>query len=352
MSECDTKIIRLLPWPDPRYRENPYQRLMYQALETHGIKVVNPPLMFRRIPAKSNIDWVHMHWPGWLTRSKNRADLKRKQAHVIRIIDKTKRRGVKFLWTMHNAIPHDSPFAEEEISFQRELVSRCDLIHIHFPAAEKKLRENLDYQGPVVCMPHGCYGDYYGNPINKNEARRKLGMSDFSGKVILNFGLIRPYKNVELAIESFKNLEADNVVLLLCGKIENKEYQKKIKQLIGNHPQIKLFARSFKDNEISTVLSAADIFILPTYPIFTSGSAVLALDYGLPLIATDENHMELYRDQPFFFKFDGKSDLSLQHAMQDAIDRCDSELSEKVKDFIKNHSWDQLIKTLANGLAF
>lgn len=339
-----------MPWPDPGSRENPYQRLLYAALRAGGIEIVSPPWRFGACGRQRDLDWFHVHWPGWLTGARSAIARRRKERRVLAVLARLRARGTRILWTMHNRLPHDAPDLAGALAFRRELVTLCDLVHVHFPAATAVLRDEFAYDGAVVEVPHGSYGEFYGPPMARDDARQRLRISP-DETIFLCAGRLRPYKNLEWLIEAFHQERRPGQRLLLYGRVGPASYAAELHRRVAPCPAIELVPRGIADADMAVHLSAADVFVLPARHLFTSGTAMLALTYGLPLVARCENQLAALRDEPFVFDWNGASVDALALAMQRAADtRERDELRRAALGWAAARRWEALVAPLVTAL--
>jgi glycosyltransferase involved in cell wall biosynthesis len=167
---------------------------------------------------------------------------------------------------------------------RRALIRAGSLFLIHGPSAEQvALREFPAMRGRTQLIEHGHWIDYYPNRITRLEARRRLGL-DAEDTVFLFFGLCKPYKGLEELIRTFEQLPG-NPVLLIAGKFQSTEYEAQIRALAGHSPRIHLFSGFVPTEEVEVYLNASDITVVPYTKILTSGTVVLAMSFGRPVIA-------------------------------------------------------------------
>lgn len=126
-------------------------------------------------------------------------------------------------------------------------------------------------------------------PISKLEARKKLGWNP-QQKIVLFFGLIRPYKGLELLIKAFekKYLENENIVLKVVGECyENpKKYTDLVNQL-GLQSRIEFDFEYKSVTGIQTCFSACDLIAQTYHTATQSGVTPLAYFYNKPLLVSD-----------------------------------------------------------------
>lgn len=129
----------------------------------------------------------------------------------------------------------------------------------------------------IIYIPHGTYGLKVKNPC-------------FGGKNILVFGLWSPHKDLELVINTIReiNMEGYGLELTVAGyshpdypgylKRIRRKYKYKFVKYLGYVPE----------NKLGKIFSVATLVILP-YKVFTGASSVLnlACSYGRPIIASN-----------------------------------------------------------------
>ena len=147
------------------------------------------------------------------------------------------------------------------------------------------------YQIPkdkIHVIPHGLY-DQYGKPIDRNEAKKTLGIED--EYVILSFGLIRKYKGITFLIEAFDQLPRElqeKTRLLIVGEIW--EGGDELRDQIGKslvHDMITIVDTYIPDDKVNLYFSAANVVVLPYTRASQSGVAHIAMSFGRPIIVSE-----------------------------------------------------------------
>ena len=142
-------------------------------------------------------------------------------------------------------------------------------------------------ESKIQIVPHGLYDQY--PSIDKNTARHKLDVPSKYSKIILFFGLIRPYKGVSQLVEAFEALSAEekeHTLLLIAGEPwEDPDTIARI-EASKEREKIKFVASYICDEEIPNYFSAADVLVLPYTRASQSGVAHIGMAYGMPIIAT------------------------------------------------------------------
>ena len=182
----------------------------------------------------------------------------------------------------HNVFPHEPfPFGR---ALSRSLLSRMDLLVVH-SESDMELAESISAAVPVLRLYHPLYDQYLDASVDRAEARRAFGYTD-ADRVVLFFGLIRPYKGLSDLIGACSLLPPD-VKLLIAGEsyMDHDEIRIQIESAgLGNRV---LWRDSFiPDSEVASFFKAADVVALPYRSATQSGVAQIALSFGKPLVLT------------------------------------------------------------------
>ncbi len=279
----------------PDYREvNPYQDLLAKALNeqntktifSEGYRRVFP--IYRQIKAIPNCQVLHLHWLDPYIKGQNIFVRFIYGLKFFLDIFLVKSKKIKLVWTIHNLTSHNTQFPRFEKWLKRRFIRIADHVIVHSQAAKEEVeRELLTYKHPnLTVIPHGHYRDIYPKAIAPEVAREKLGLppSEF---IYLSFGILKPYKGIETLCELWEScpekLKSSN--LLIAGKALDKEYGEKLARLTANNSCIELRDKFIPNEEIHLYFSAVNVVVLPFQQILTSGSLLLAMSYGKPIVA-------------------------------------------------------------------
>ncbi|MBD2028219.1 glycosyltransferase family 4 protein [Leptolyngbya sp. FACHB-711] len=319
-----TNSLRVLMMPDYR-ADNPYQALLAEALQQQETEVYFP-VGYRRVfpifralqDCADSTQVLHLHWispyikgTNWLQRSVYSI----KFLLDILIVRAT---GVKIAWTIHNRLSHEALFPQLELWTIRQFVKLVDRIIVHHYASLSELAELYRFDvGKATVIPHGHYRTVYGKAIAPAEARAILGLPP-TGKIYLSLGMLRPYKGIERFLQTWqRNPEvAANHTLLIAGKTLDDVYgQQLTKQVAGTKGAI-LHLGFVKDHLIPIYFSAADVVVLPFENVLTSGSLILAMSYGKPIIAPRSPGISETLGTASELLYDSQDEQGLVRAMQ------------------------------------
>jgi glycosyltransferase involved in cell wall biosynthesis len=279
----------------PREDSNPYQGLLYGELELQGARcrylgrltpshTLNLLLLPAELAVRRMTGWrvVHVHWVfGFSLPGSARLPVLRRlsQAWLGLVLACVRLLRMRLVWTAHNVLPH-APVFHDDIAARRRLVAACDLVIGHHRAALTELAALGAEPHRDAVIPHGPFfpsapADTLRAPGEGNDARE-----------VLFFGKVQPYKGVETLIRAFLALPADvRARLTVAGECSDSGLRSALLALAGQSGgTVRLQLRRVPDDQVSSLLASADVVALPFERVTTSGSAVLALGHGRPLI--------------------------------------------------------------------
>ena len=332
----------VLAWPAfDNKTGNPYTHLLYQSVEALGARVHE---FTPRHALRGDYDLWHVHWPDdFLSVS----SLPRAVGYVaaeLALMALARQRGARLVWTIHDLGPHESPHPWLERLFWPLFLPMVDgYITLSEHAREAALRRFprlADVPGAVV--PHGHYRPAYPDPIPQSDARRRLGLPD-DAPVVAYVGRIRPYKNVEHLIRTFRGVENDAARLLVTGNPVSAELKTQIERAAAGSERVRFDLRFVPDDEMPTVLGAADLVALPYDDIMHSGSALLALSFDRPVLVPEAGAMqELQADvgSDWVYTYDGPLTPSTLEASLEAA----RSASRASRAPLEHRSWDPLAR--------
>jgi beta-1,4-mannosyltransferase len=102
---------------------------------------------------------------------------------------------------------------------------------------------------------------------------------------LLYFGRIRPFKGVEHLIAEFGSIEDDTLELRVLGLPISDAYGALIRQRVATDPRVFLELQHIAPHHLSLEIATAQAVVLPYLQPGNSGSALLALSLGCPIVA-------------------------------------------------------------------
>lgn len=332
----------VLAWPAfDNKTGNPYTRLLYRSVEALGPRVHE---FTPRNALRSSHDVWHVHWPDDFLSYASPATAALYVGAELALMALARQRGTRIVWTIHDLGPHESPHPWLERLFWPLFLPMVDgyiTLSEHARAAACRRFPRLSAV-PGAVVPHGHYRPAYPDPVSQAEARRCLDLPE-DVPVAAYVGRIRPYKNVEHLVRTFREVPDPSARLLVTGNPTSTELQTRIEDAAAGSDRVRLDLRFVPDEEMPTVLGAADLVVLPYQDILHSGSALLALSFNRPVLVPQAGAMEELRADvgvDWVYTYDG----SLTASTLDATLRSARSASRASRAPLDHRSWDTLAR--------
>ena len=270
-------------WPKCRNRdENPYNFLVYRDINS-SIQVEE--FDHRSFNVKG-ADILHVHWPDRLLDDKRKWRLVWRFNRFLNAIKKLHKQGGKLVWTVHNLRSREIQFPELADKYLKSFIGKVDGL-IFLTEKSKEVFFNVqspNYSVQTRVVPHPHYRDIY-ESIPKEFARQQSDIP-LDNCVVGFFGKIRNNKGLETLVSSF---EAANITphtkLMIAGSPDKRGLSETLSSYLKNNKGTIAKIGHINESEVAKVICACDVLIFPYQDILNSGSAMLALSLGRPIIA-------------------------------------------------------------------
>lgn len=187
---------------------------------------------------------------------------------------------VQLILTVHDTTPFlGSPTHQSQMWGWHKTLKIFDTFIVHTPASQKVL-ESWGIMASKI----------YVSPMGSTITAHKSKSTESRIKTILLFGIIRPYKGVDLLIEAFANIPSDlrsSWRVNIVGKAGMD--MTTLHKLVEKHnlsSSVLFDTRYVEESEISTIASGADIFCFPYRHIDTSAVLMNMLEFEKPIVAS------------------------------------------------------------------
>ena len=198
-----------------------------------------------------------------------------------------RRAGIKTVFLIHNVLPHEPQPLDGWLA--RLALRQAGAYLVHSQGEKQRLQGLLPAATSVYYAPHPAYRLFGGRDISRPEAKARLGLNE-NAYLLLFFGLVRPYKGLHRLLEAMGNLKKNGACpnLLVAGEFWEKpsRYREQVQRL-GLDDLVRFDNRYIPNEEVSLLFSAADLYVAPYLAATQSGSAHLAMGFGLPILASD-----------------------------------------------------------------
>lgn len=195
----------------------------------------------------------------------------------------------------HNLADHGAGPLRRRVA--RSVLRRCDAVFTHASLLETEFSRMCGESVPISSYP-------LPPPVidalpPRREAREMLGIPP-GRRVALFFGIIRPYKGVELLLEAVARLPEESDWFLLVGgepwRNLGPALRRRVRDL-GVEDRVQLRFGWVPESEVPQLLAAADLVVLPYRSGSQSAVAPLALAAGVPVLSTKVGGLpEVVRD--------------------------------------------------------
>jgi glycosyltransferase involved in cell wall biosynthesis len=254
------------PVPEPdgyRVRECFYRRSTERGLEAPGrrlLKAAEHLGDMRHLRRELSADIVHYQWLTMPTLD----------AHLV----PAKRPRVL---TAHYILP-PAPSRRQTKVAQR-LFSRMDAVVAHSEHGAGRLREEVGLDpARVRVIPHGAF-DYLTRLPEEKPLPAELEGAE--GPVILFFGLLRPYKGLDLLLEAFAQVEGAELWVVGNPRMDVAPLRAAAQGAPG---RVRFVTRFIEDAEIPAIFRRADLVALPYLDAEHSGVLYTGLAFGKPMV--------------------------------------------------------------------
>ena len=127
-------------------------------------------------------------------------------------------------------------------------------------------------------IPHGAF-DYLTRQADEMPLPSEL--REVEGPVILAFGLVRPYKGIDVLLEAFRQVEGAELWIVGMPRMPMDGLRELARRAPGT---VRFVDRFVPDPEIPAFMRRADLVVLPYRNIEQSGVLYTALAFGRPLV--------------------------------------------------------------------
>ena len=212
------------------------------------------------------------------------------------------------------------------------------------PVVENKFKKSTH---DIYYIPHGIFEEY--REYN-NLPEKLIYESDKTN--FLFFGRIEQYKGIEVLLKAYNNAFQINnkISLTIAGSGDVSQYS----QLIKKAPNLLLINRFINDDEVGCLFNGPNlVLVVPYIDATQSGVIPIAVDFGIPVIASETGGLKEQLD-------DGKTGIFTKPGdiedLKDAILKisCDSSIYRKQQQGINNMKstieWSSICNRLINEI--
>ncbi|MGK2939040.1 MAG: glycosyltransferase family 4 protein [Solirubrobacteraceae bacterium] len=179
--------------------------------------------------------------------------------------------------TAHDVLPREP--RPGQLKGQRRLYERMDAVIVHSEHGRGRLLEEVGVPADRVhVIPHGVLDALTHVPA---QAPPELADTDPAVPVVLCFGLLRPYKGIDMLLRAWEGITDAELWIVGMPRME-------ITALEAAAPSgVRWVPRFVSDAEAAACFRRASLVVLPYREIDQSGVLYTALGFGTPLLLSD-----------------------------------------------------------------
>jgi glycosyltransferase involved in cell wall biosynthesis len=153
---------------------------------------------------------------------------------------------------------------------------------VHTRSGARRLEElGLD-PDRVRVIPHGAFEHLTTQP---EEAALPEELAAVEGPVVLYFGMVRPYKGIDVLLRAFR--EVEGAELWIVGRPLNTSMDPLFEAAKKVPAKVRFITRYVPEPEIPAFFRRADVVVLPHRLVDQSGVLYVGLAFGKPMVISD-----------------------------------------------------------------
>lgn len=189
-------------------------------------------------------------------------------------------RGVPRVFTSHNVLRRGTGRLRERAV--RSTIAAMDAVIAHTDAGARALVERFGADpARVHTIPHGAFAYLASQPA---EQPLPPELAAVRGPVVLCFGVLRPYKGVDVLVDAFAGIEGAELWIVGRPWMDVEPLRRAAAR---GGATVRFVERFVPDNQIPAFFRRADLVVLPYRRIDQSGVLYTALAFGKPMVLTD-----------------------------------------------------------------
>lgn len=291
---------------------NKYQLMLYSESHNNGFNVnkINNPFM---VPSNTNI--LHFHWPHTIWDFvEDKKEFIEKNFSKLFDYKVNKEKNIKTIWTIHNAIPHQSKNLKLDIELMQKISDQSDIVHLLSDSSLKEIEKyiKINYK-KIIVVPHSNYDKFF-----KIEQK-----SMFKDKIVIGaVTKINSYKNFNLLLQAYLELKKihKDLVLVIAGLGQDVTIMNKLKAESKNDSEIIVIDKFLTDEEFNKMSNLIDIAVYPYNNILNSGSAHCSFTFEHHVVVPKFNSLEHLNNLKFVSFFEPNSLQDLIVTLQSLIE--------------------------------
>lgn len=259
-----------------------------------------------------------------------------------RLATALRKSNIPVIFIIHNVMPHEVKRWDTWLA--NLALSRGDRFIVQSNREEKRLRALLP-KAEIQTCPLPVFDLNQSKGLSRGAAIEQIDL-DPAGPILLCFGIVRPYKGLQYAIQAVAGLEelGQTYHLLVAGEIwEDKQLYVDLVHQLNITKQVTFEDRYIPNEEIENYFSAANVFLAPYIDGTQSAAIKLALGYGVPIVASDILADDMLTQSSRAFFVPPGDVTALSRAIESAVNLKGS--MQPATNLVEE-SWTRLVRTI------
>jgi glycosyltransferase involved in cell wall biosynthesis len=187
--------------------------------------------------------------------------------------------GPPLVLTAHDILPREP--RPGQLAAQRRLYGHFNAVVAHSRhGAERLIELGLDSER-VHVIPHGAF-----EHLAASDRSSERPPFETDRPVVLCFGLMRPYKGIELLLEAWEGIEDAELWIVGMPRMDISPLLARIRSM-GAQSLVRFLPRFIAEEDLPAYFRRADLVVLPYHDIDQSGVLFTALAFGKGLLLSD-----------------------------------------------------------------
>jgi glycosyltransferase involved in cell wall biosynthesis len=254
-----------------------------------------------------------------------------------------KKTGTVILGLLHNIKPHEKMTGGNRLNSY--FLKGCDGV-IAMSSTVLDQLAGLGIDVPARMIPHPVY-DIFGEPVSRPASLERLNL-DAGQRHLLFFGLIRPYKGLDLLLKAFASSRLDhlNLKLIVAGEFYgDREKYYELAETCGIKDRVMFTSGFVPEGEVRYYFGASDLVVLPYLSATQSGVTQIAFHFNKPVVVTGVGGLKEMVTHGVTGYVCEKDPDEIASAIADFFDSGKSPaFTANIENGKKRFSWDEMVK--------
>ncbi len=197
--------------------------------------------------------------------------------------------GIRIVLTVHNVLPHEVRPLERQIYAQYYRLAAALILHSQRNGEQLQAMMGGFSEEHLHVVRHGNYEQFRYLETSRQEARARLGLPA-DARIALFFGMVRPYKGLDLLLAAAPVVCAacPQALFVVAGQVYEGRagYEEQIARSGLPVDKLRVHFDYLSMVDLIAHVRAADLIVLPYREIYQSGVLFFAYSFGRPVVAT------------------------------------------------------------------